>query len=452
MVTFDARQPGTAAATWRADDRWSGATTVNTTAVDSTAVNSTAFTIEAITSLVVVAAHPDDETLGVGGIIAACASRGVAVEIVIVTDGSGSGSGTHDGHDPDLPRRRADEARAAVALLAPDARLHFLEFADGATREDRAAITDALGAVLAAVPPGSTVFAPWRGDGHRDHRVIGEIVAGLIEPTRLREYPIWMWHWGAPDHPDIPWHRMRSAVIDPATKRRALAVYTSQTTGREPVLSASMLEHFTADREFVITSDDAVERYLERTYARRDDPWRVESRWYEQRKRALTLASLPEARYGRVLELGCSIGVLTAELAERCDDLIAVDLAQAAVERAQARLAGRAGVEIRQLDVRTGIPAGPFDLVVLSEVGYYLTAVALERLLDEIEASLAPHATVIACHWRHPAQQHVLTGDDVHDILRNRALTQIAHHVETDFVLDVLSRDARSVAQREGIV
>jgi LmbE family N-acetylglucosaminyl deacetylase len=431
VVTFNSRAAGTAAATWRADDRWARAP---------------AFDPHTIHSLVVIAAHPDDETLGAGGIIADCAARGVPVEIVIVTDGAAS----HD--HAELGTRRAAEARAAVAILAPAARLHFLKFADGATRENRAAITAALATVLAAVPPGSTVFAPWRGDGHRDHRVVGEIVAGLVDPDHLREYPIWMWHWGEPDHPDIPWPRMYAVTIEPAVKRRALAAYRSQITGVQPVLSANMREHFDADREFVMTSGDAIEQYLEQTYARRDDPWSVQTRWYEQRKRALTLASLPVARYGRALELGCSIGVLTAELAERCDELIAVDLSHAAVHRAQVRLAGRTGVEIRQLDIRVDIPPGPFDLVVISEVGYYLTAVALEKLCDDLEATLAPHATVLACHWRHPAQQHLLTGDEVHAILGKRGLKQLAHHVEADFVLDVVSPDERSVARQEGIV
>ena len=437
MVTFDARQPGTAAATWRTDARWTDAA---------------AFDTAAITSLVVIAAHPDDETLGAGGIIAACAGRGIPITVVIVTDGAASDAAL------DLPHRRADEARAAVSLLAPAARLHFLGFADGATREHRAAITAELAQALAATPRHSTVLAPWRGDGHRDHRVVGEIVAGLVAPARLVEYPIWMWHWGEPDHPDVPWQRMRAATTSSDLKRRALSVYTSQTSGDEPTLSASMLEHFSADCEFVITDDsattqgDPVMRYLERAYARRDDPWRVSSRWYEKRKRALTLASLPAARYGRVLELGCSIGVLTGELAERCDDLVAVDLSQAAVDRARLRLAGRAGVTIQQLDMRTGIPTGPFDLVVLSEVGYYLAIPALEQLLDELEAALTPNGTVIACHWRHPAQPHVLTGDEVHEVLNARGWRRLAHHVEADFVLDVVSRDGRSVAQREGIV
>ena len=424
--------PGTPAAVWQADPRWAG-----TPALDLTAIS----------SLVVIAAHPDDETLGVGGIIHACAARAIDVHVIIVTDGAAS----HP-DDVTMPSRRADEARAALAELAPSARLTLLGFADGETREHRTAIRAALAEVLAAAPDTATVLAPWRGDGHRDHRVVGELAAELVDPARFGEYPVWMWHWGHPDHPDVDWARMRSATIDSAVKQRAIAAYTSQTDGASPVVTGAVLTAAAANREFVITAGDAIVAFLDSAYARRDDPWSVETRWYEQRKREMTLASLPKPRYGRTLEVGCSIGVLTTQLADRCSTLLAVDLSSTAVERARVRLAGRRGVEVRQLDVRAKVPTGPFDLVVLSEVGYYLTPSQLDRALTAIETAMGDTGTLVACHWRHPVAAHTLTGDEVHAIIAARGLPRLAHHVEADFVLDVYSRDACSVAQHEGIV
>ena len=65
--------------------------------------------------------------------------------------------------------------------------------------------------------------------------------------------------------------------------------------------------------------------YFDKLYASDEDPWRFTERWCEQRKLALTVVSLPHLRYARAFEIGCSIGTLTAELAQRCDELVAID-------------------------------------------------------------------------------------------------------------------------------
>lgn len=435
-MTFDAREAGTPAAHWRADSRWRDAAHLD---------------LDSVTSLVVIAAHPDDETLGAGGVIATCARRGLPIDVVIVTDGAAS----HP-DDAAMPHRRAAEAVAAIATLAPQARLRLLGFPDGRTREHRESITQALVEVLTSAPAGSTVLAPWRGDGHRDHRVVGEIAARLVaelaEPAQLWEYPIWLWHWGTPDAAEVDWSRMRAAAIDPQPKRSALAAYASQWQHPDPVLSPTMLEHFDGDAEFFLVDGDPISRFLTETYARHDDPWGLESRWYEQRKRSVTLASLPAERYGRVLEIGCSIGVLTEQLAERCDDVLAVDLSAAAVETARARLGDREGVEVVRGDVREGLPPGPWDLIVLSEVGYYLTEAELQRLARDMQLAIGERGTLVACHWRHAAAAHLLSGDQVHEVLDEQGIPRLVHHREADFVLDVYSADSRSVAQREGIV
>lgn len=189
--------------------------------------------------------------------------------------------------------------------------------------------------------------------------------------------------------------------------------------------------------------------YFDRMYARDVDPWGFASRWYERRKYALTLAALPQARYGRGLEIGCSIGILTAQLAARCDSLVAVD--PSAVALASARTRVPPAVRLAQASVPHDWPAGTYDLVVLSEVGYYLDAVDLERLLDLVERDLAPHGTVVACHWRHPVEDYPLTGDAVHEALAR--WPRSSRIEEEDFLLDVLAPDgAASVARREGLL
>ncbi|WNG27441.1 hypothetical protein F0U62_28050 [Cystobacter fuscus] len=117
--------------------------------------------------------------------------------------------------------------------------------------------------------------------------------------------------------------------------------------------------------------------HFERMYADSEDPWEYRRRWYERRKRALTLAMLPHARYARAFEPGCSIGELSAELAARCDALLVSDGSEAAVRVARRRLAPWPHVRVEQRLLPDAWPEGTFELVVLGEFGYYLDAKAL---------------------------------------------------------------------------
>jgi SAM-dependent methyltransferase len=195
--------------------------------------------------------------------------------------------------------------------------------------------------------------------------------------------------------------------------------------------------------------------YFDALYAAHPDPWRLAERWYERRKYALTLAALPRPRYASGFEPGCSVGVLTEQLAGRCDRLLAVDTAAAAVAATRARLAGRDHVRVERRELPAQCPPGPFDLVVLSEVGYYFDAADLDRLLAAVTAALAPGGDLVAVHWRHPVADYPLPGDAVHESLADRAgLTRTVRHVEADFRLEVFARTppaARSVARAEGL-
>jgi SAM-dependent methyltransferase len=193
--------------------------------------------------------------------------------------------------------------------------------------------------------------------------------------------------------------------------------------------------------------------YFEKLYDRATDPWSFETRWYEKRKRALTMASLSRAHYGSVLELGCSTGLLTAELAERTDAVTAIDISTEAVELARQRLAELGNVRVERGDVREDLPSGPFDLIVVSEVAYYLGRDELEALADALSARLGDDGEVLLCHWRWPVDDYPLSGDEAQTILiRGLALPRISCIEEDDLLIDVLSRDARSVAVREGMV
>ena len=433
-MIFDAALAGTPTASWEEDARLHDRPPLD---------------LEHVSQLIVIAAHPDDETLGAGALLAECASRGIPTRVIVVTDGAAS----HPG-DASTASRREAEVGAAVAVLAPGARLDLLGFADGQTEESRDAIVAALTPVIAAVPRGALIACPWRGDGHRDHRVVGEVVAELVVASsgapRLIEYPIWLWHWGDARTADVPWSRFVSLAVTSDAKCRAIAEHTSQVEGASPVLRTDFLSHFTRDTEFFIAADGLGAAYFEETYQRHDDPWGFESRWYEQRKRAVTMAALPEPRFARALEIGCSIGVLTADLVSRCDELIAVDIAEAAVQATRDRVGPT--VDVRHLDIGRDVPAGPFDLIVLSEVGYYFDRAALDDLLRKLQASLTPTGTLLACHWRHPVIGYPLSGDDVHERIGELGFARMTLVLDDDFLLEVFSADERSVAARGGLL
>ena len=151
--------------------------------------------------------------------------------------------------------------------------------------------------------------------------------------------------------------------------------------------------------------------YFEALYAEDADPWRFASSAYERAKYAATLKALPRQHYARALEVGCSIGILTRELAARCDTLLAVDVVDAALREAAARCAGLEGVTVRRLHVPDETPAGPFDLIVLSEVAYYWSAEDIVRVASLIEEVLVPGGDLVLVHWL-GATDYPLSGDD----------------------------------------
>jgi cyclopropane fatty-acyl-phospholipid synthase-like methyltransferase len=192
--------------------------------------------------------------------------------------------------------------------------------------------------------------------------------------------------------------------------------------------------------------------YFDQLFAGNDDPWAFRQRWYERRKRALTLALLTRPRYASIFEPGCANGELSVELAPRCDRLLCCDTAQAAVSLAQARLAGLAHAQVRQNRLPGQWPTESFELIVLSELCYYLDAADLDVLIDRVLASLTDDGQVLACHWRPTIEGCPQTAEQVHQRLQQRlGMPHLVRHHESDFLLDLWSRDGTSVATQEGL-
>ncbi len=196
--------------------------------------------------------------------------------------------------------------------------------------------------------------------------------------------------------------------------------------------------------------------YFDEMYVGTEDPWQLSTRWYEQRKYAITLGLLPQPRYRHGFEPGCSIGTLTEQLAQRCDHLTAVDVAEAALRGADARLRAarcRERVTLTRSSLDSPWPPGPFDLLVLSEVAYYLEAETLADVMRRECPGLQPGANIVAAHWRHPVDDYPLTGDAAHDIIaQTPGLTPLGRYRDSDVVIEVFAiGDGRSVAAREGV-
>ena len=178
--------------------------------------------------------------------------------------------------------------------------------------------------------------------------------------------------------------------------------------------------------------------YFEKLYADSSDPWNFEDSWYEQRKYDLTLAALPEQHYQRAFEPGCSIGVLSERLASRCTELVAMELIPSIARQARDRLHAYPRASVAEGSIPECWPAGPFDLVVLSEVAYYLTPEGLEQALAKLRESITVGGTVISVHYALQTN-YPLTGREVGETLRSVPwLKEVASYSERAFELVVL--------------
>lgn len=207
-------------------------------------------------SVVVVAAHPDDEVLGVGGTMAILAAAGVRMRLIAVTDGEAS----HPGADPAvIGRIRTAESAAALGLLGAGAaevvRLGLPDTAVGAHQDELAGLLRELCAGF------EVCLAPWEEDAHADHEAAGRAArrAGSADGRTVLSYPIWMWHWARPADPRVPWPRacrvpLPAGVAD--RKRSAIRAFASQLADRGPglgpVLPPGVAAHFTRRQEVLL--------------------------------------------------------------------------------------------------------------------------------------------------------------------------------------------------------
>jgi LmbE family N-acetylglucosaminyl deacetylase len=398
----------------------------------------------------VVAAHPDDETLGASGCIQALHEAGCDIRLIVASDGEAAFPALGPKDRAELGRRRRREMVDALRAQGLEhIGVEWLGLPDSGLADRAAELEKKLRGLLAGV---DCVLSPWRGDMHPDHRAVAQATLRVAPVGAHRwAYPIWMWHWMRHGDDVVPWnHAYRYDVTDQQRARKSAAVreFRSQLVngpdGSPPILPADVLEHFDRDCEVLFReprSEGApVGRFAE-LYQQARDPWQTETKWYEKRKRGLLLASLPRARYRRVVEPACGIGTMTAGLADRCDRIEAFDAVPAAAKMAADRLAPVSHAHVEVASLPEGMPAGPFDLVVLSEILYYLSDADFSKTLDAVTDGLEPGGDIVAVHWKPWAPEAARDGRAAHAALARRPeLRTIVDHIDEEFVLIVLRR------------
>jgi LmbE family N-acetylglucosaminyl deacetylase len=205
-------------------------------------------------ALLLVAPHPDDETLGFGATAATLRPRGVDVHVVSVSDGGGAYPDLSPLERTWLERTRRPELLRATRCLGVKSPVR-LGLPDGKLCDHEIGLADTLSALLSQLRPAARCAATWRGDGHPDHEAVGRAaaVAAARAGAKLLEYPVWMWHWARPDDTAVPWHRMARVASDRAavaSKRAAAKEFRSQLTGycpdTDPVLPPFALQRLLA--------------------------------------------------------------------------------------------------------------------------------------------------------------------------------------------------------------
>ncbi len=228
--------------------------------------------------------------------------------------------------------------------------------------------------------------------------------------------------------------------------------------------------------------DSYSESYFDTLYNDNADPWQYQTRWYEKRKRDMCLAILPQSQYDNAIELGCGNGVLSELLAHRCQALLSIDGNHQAVQLAKERLAELPHTKVIQgvipdrlltlknavieaYPLLNGTPnmQAPFDLIVISEILYYLSPDDIDTVIAWTQQNLAIGGTLLFCHWRYAIDGFAMTGETVHQRLHHAfntenndkhqvAFTHQSQLVDSDFLLDTWQRSPDTVAMQENLV
>lgn len=386
------RGPGAPESTWLLDPKWDSVPRLAIDAIVSRAPQ-----------VVVVGTHPDDPSLALGATLADMAEKGHAVTVVPATQG-----GLYLAED-ELRERLSDLVDARTLLLTP--------------MDD---------------------------DGHANHEAVTGASESIVRETGalLLNYPLQLWDWADPSN--IEWSRVR--MLAPSLRGlQAKAAANSRYSGQLGKAAVDRA-HRAIEVVLVPRPPDLAER-LDKAVAApqsrpdialpfdvmyqsgESDPWHFDDSDYELRRMGLVLACLGRRRYGRVLEIGCATGQLSVLLKGRADEVVGLDASERAIDIARVRTESvRWVLGAAPRDV----PEADFDLIVLSEVAYFLDGVDLLDTLRIARRRLRPHGEIVIANWRRASENIPLDGPSVQR--QASAMLDLplrAHYEDADLVVDI---------------
>ncbi|WP_025776673.1 bifunctional PIG-L family deacetylase/class I SAM-dependent methyltransferase [Brevibacterium sp. VCM10] len=456
---FDHRDPGTPEASWRE----AGVQDLPALGVEAMPAGAT---------FIILAAHPDDEALGAPGLLARLRRSAHRVVVQLFTAGEQSHPGSPTHSTKELREIRLREFNAALDLFDHGClSRRFVGLPDGQLSAFNQRIVDEIGAEVDQHQGPVVLVSPYSRDGHSDHEAIGAaaLQLGRDRHTTVLEYPIWYWHWADPS--DEEW-RSWSFLPDPANfdRQAVFDCYPSQVSalsdqpGDEAIVGPAHLDHFRRGGDTFAVSDfraaatpvscgggssqtlhdaSAASAVFDEVHVQRCDPWQVWSSEYEIAKRRNLLTHLPAVPYAHILEIGCSVGALTHELAGIGAQVTAVDASSQALRIARRRgAAPSSAINFVHATIPFEWPQGTFDCVVLSETGFYLSRSQLFDTLEKIDGSTTVRFILVLCHWRGEIDDWPLDADEVHRIcLGAWPRHRVEHRYQGDYRLDIITID-----------
>lgn len=185
------------------------------------------------------------------------------------------------------------------------------------------------------------------------------------------------------------------------------------------------------------------EQYFDEVYDVSTDPWNFETSIYERNKYLVTMQALNKKTYKNVFEIGCSIGILSEMLALIAEKLLAVDASEAPLIKAKQRLVNYKNVVVEKMNVPTEFITTPADLIVLSEVAYYLNNDDLKILREKTLQQLEKGGQLLMVHWTPFVHDYPQTGDRVHEYFlefENQELKHLLHQRYETYRLDLFEK------------
>ncbi|RNL55751.1 bifunctional PIG-L family deacetylase/class I SAM-dependent methyltransferase [Pedobacter jejuensis] len=422
--------------------------------------------LDAVKRCLILVPHPDDESLACAGLICLLQEKGTEFTIILTTDGSRSHPNSNIYPSEKLAALRKNELEQALNFLNLSNNIltcyNSVDSAMPAKGESGFnELVSKLAEDITSFQP-DLVLVPYELDPHRDHRATWQLLMAALEKgnthrPKIWEYPIWLYENAVQDDiPNLKEHELKFIDVAKYTeiKQNCIAAHASQTTNLiddDPtgfMLSDEMISNFTNGKEYFMErrkinpSSTLTEDYFDTLYSGNDDPWNFEKSEYEQKKYQNSIAAIPNKTYNNALEIGCSIGVFTTMLSQFCNNLLAMDISSTALAMAKKRLVDNIKVEFRLGAIPNDFPDKMFDLIVMSEVGYYLVKEDLLSTRTKIYNQLNDNGILLLVHWTHFVVDYPISGDDVHECFKELPLKHLSNFRNEDYRIDVFQKQS----------